>query len=350
MMQWGSVEERVIDLNNERQVNLIRSFLAKFNLTFLDRVDYTMGLFKDGQLVGTGSLAGEVLRNIAIEEHMQGEGFTAAVVSHLMQEAGRRGIFHYFIFTKPATAYLFAALGFHEVGRAEPYAALLESGMGSIDSYYREIAVAADGLPPGKRACLVVNCNPFTLGHKAVIAKAAAENEGVIVLVVSEEGSVFPFDVRLRLVKEGLAEFHNILVVPGGKYIVSAATFPGYFTREDETVTAQTRLDATIFAQRIAPALAISSRYIGDEPYCPVTRAYNAALADILPQHGIEIRIMERIAIGGQPVSASRVRSLIREGKWDEIRPLVPDSTYRYLRSADAVPIIDKVIHNQARH
>jgi [citrate (pro-3S)-lyase] ligase len=138
--------------------------------------------------------------------------------------------------------------------------------------------------------------------------------------------------------------------LPGGKYIVSAATFPGYFTRGSETVTAQTSLDAMIFAEKIAPALAITSRYVGDEPYCLVTRAYNEALSEILPQHGIAVNIMERIAIEGEPVSASRVRKLISENKWDEIRKLVPESTYNYLKSADAAPIIDKVIHNKARH
>lgn len=349
-MMWGNVEERVIDLNNERQVSMIREFLAAFDLSYTAQVDYTMGLFKDGALVATGSLSGEVLRNIAIDESLQGEGYTAAVVSHLIGEASRRGIFHYFIFTKPATAHLFSALGFTEVGRAEPFAALLESGIGSIDSYCREMANAANGLPHGKRACLVVNCNPFTLGHKAVIAKAAAENDAVIVLVVSEEGSVFPFHIRFQLVQAGLAEFNNILVLPGGKYIVSAATFPGYFTRGSETVTAQTSLDAVIFAKKIAPALGITSRYVGDEPYCPVTRAYNEALAEILPQHGIAVNVMERLAIEGEPVSASRVRQLISENNWDEIYKLVPVSTYNYLKSADAAPIIDKVIHNKARH
>jgi [citrate (pro-3S)-lyase] ligase len=349
-MLWGTIEERVINLNNARQVSAVREFLSQFSLTFNEQVDYTVALYKDDAIVATGSLSGEILRNIAIVESLQGEGLTSAVVSHLMQEAGRRGIYHYFIFTKPGKSHLFSALGFKEVGRAEPYAVLLEAGMGSIDSYCKELAVQTANLPPGKRAALVVNCNPFTLGHQAVIAKAAKENTAVVVLVVSEEGSVFPFDVRFTLVKQGIAGYDNIIVLPGGKYIVSAATFPGYFTKGNETVTAQTELDANIFAQRIAPALGITSRYVGDEPYCLVTKAYNQAMLSILPEYHIDVLKMPRISIHGAIVSASRVRELIRQDKWEEIRTLVPDTTYRYLCSPEASLIIEKIKSSTTRH
>lgn len=349
-MLWGNFEERVINLNNPRQVTAVRDFLARFSLTFNEQVDYTVALYKDNVIVATGSFTGEVLRNIAIDESMQGEGLTSAVISHLMKEAGQRGIYHYFIFTKPDKAHLFIALGFKEVAQAKPYAVLLEAGIGSIHTYCLEMTKQTAKLPPGPRAGLVVNCNPFTLGHQAVIAKAAAENPGVVVLVVSEEGSLFPFDVRQRLVQEGMAGYDNVVVVPGGKYVISAATFPGYFTRGDETVTAQTRLDATVFAEHIAPAMGITCRYVGDEPYCSVTKAYNQAMLDVLPGYNIDVREMPRIEVNGSVVSASRVRELIRQNGWDEIRTLVPETTYQYLRSTEAIPIIEKIKNSQSRH
>ena len=349
-MLWGELEERVINLNNHRQVTAVRDFLAGFSLSFNEQVDYTVALYKNNGIVATGSFAGEVLRNIAIDESLQGEGLTSAVITHLMKEAAQRGIYHYFIFTKPDKAHLFNALGFKEIARAQPYAVLLEAGLGSINTYCQEMAKQLTALPPGKRAGLVVNCNPFTLGHQAVIAKAAAENPGVVVLVVSEEGSLFPFDVRQRLVQAGVAGFQNVVVLPGGKYIISAATFPGYFTRGDETVLAQTRLDATIFAHHIAPALGITCRYVGDEPYCPVTRTYNQVMFDVLPGYHIEVREMPRITIQGSIVSASRVRELICLNEWAEISALVPDTTYQYLRSTEAIPIIEKIKNSQSRH
>lgn len=344
MLLWdGAIEERVIDLKHAGQVEAVRQFLGQFQLSFTEKVDYTVALYRDERMIATGSLDGEVLRNIAIDESLQGEGLTAAVISHLMKEAGRRGIYHYFIFTKTNKAHLFSALGFKEVGRAEPYAVLLEAGIGSIEKHCRELSRQVMALPPGSRAGLVVNCNPFTLGHKAVIARAAVENEAVVVLVVSEEKSVFPFAVRLRLVKQGLAGLQNIVVLPAGKYSISAATFPGYFTSGDATVAAQTRLDAGIFGHHIAPALGITRRYIGDEPYSPVTRAYNAALQEILPRYGIAVCEMKRMAVAQEAVSASRVRALLREEEWEKIRSLVPETTFQYLVSAEALPVIRKI-------
>lgn len=349
-MHWGDLEERVINLKNERQVNEVRQFLSSFDLTFTESVDYTVAFYRAGRIIATGSFSGEVLRNIAVDQTLQGEGLTSVVISHLMKAASGHGIYHYFIFTKPDKAHLFSSLGFKDVGRAEPHAVLLEAGLGSIDHYCREISKQAEKLPPGQRAALVVNCNPFTLGHKAVIDKAARENQGVVVLVVSEEKSLFPFDVRFRLVKEGLKHNNNIVVLPAGKYIVSAATFPGYFTRGNETVIAQTRLDADIFARHIAPALGISRRYVGNEPYCPITRAYNQAMIDILPLHGIDVIEMPRVVESGEIISASRVRALIREGDWQTIKKLVPDTTYEYLISDEAVLVIDRIRQSESRH
>ena len=348
-MEWSNIEKRVVNLKNAAEVAEIRSFLEGFELSFEGEMDYTLAFYRGEVLVATGSLQGEVLRNIAVDETLQGEGLTSQVVSGLMSEAARRGRYHYFLYTKPDKAHLFTALGFQLVAQAD-YAALLETGLGSINSYCRESAKYAAHLPAGPRAALVVNCNPFTLGHQAVIAKAARENAAVIVLVVSEDKSLFPFDVRLKLIKEGLAGYSNIAVVPGGKYIISAATFPGYFTKGQQTVAAQTRLDATIFAYRIAPELGVTVRYVGDEPYCPVTNAYNQALQEILPANGIAVKVMPRLAVAGEAVSASRVRELIRQGDWEAIRLLVPDSTYRYLVSPEAAAVLANIRQNNTRH
>lgn len=349
-MHWGDLEERIINLKNDRQVNEVRQFLSNFSLTFTESVDYTVAFYREDKIIATGSFAGEVLRNIAVDQTLQGEGLTSIVISHLMKTASARGIYHYFIFTKPDKAHLFTSLGFKEIGRSEPYAVLLEAGLGSIDHYCREISKHVQKLPTGRRAGLVVNCNPFTLGHKAVIEKAASENRSVVVLVVSEERSLFPFEIRINLVREGLKHHNNIVVLPAGKYVVSAATFPGYFTRGNETVLAQTKLDADIFARHIAPALGISRRYVGEEPYCDITRAYNQAMEEVLPRHGIEVIEMPRVAENGEIISASKVRALIREGDWKTIQKMVPDTTYQYLISDEAKTIIDKIRQSESRH
>lgn len=349
-MSWHQFEERTINLNNPGEVAEVSAFLADFNLSFDASVAYTVAYYLEGHIVATGSLAGEVLRNIAIDPAYQGEGLTASVLSHLIREASARGTFHYFIYTKPDTAHLFSALGFKEIARTEPYAALLESGIGSIAEHCQMLSREVAQLPAGQRAVLVVNCNPFTLGHRAVIARAAAENTSVVVLVVEEDRSLFPFADRFKLVKEGVRDLENVLVLPGGKYVISAATFPGYFTRGEETTRAQTRLDAEVFGRHIAPALGATHRYVGNEPYCPVTAAYNEAMLEVLPKYQVEVTVMPRVEVHSAPVSASRVRELIREDGWNEIAQLVPENTYRYLRAPETRGIIERIKASQSRH
>jgi len=339
-----------VNLHRERNVMEISQFLERFNLRFDTDVAFTVAVRnQEGALVGTGSCQGEVLRNIAVDESIQGAGLTSTILSTLMQEMARRGILHYFIFTRPEKSFLFGNLGFSEIARAEPYAALLESGLGSVESYCAAIAKEAEHLP-GKRAALVINGNPFTNGHRALIEKTASECPAVIVFVVSEDRSLFPFADRLRLIREGVADLPNVVVVGGGKYIISAATFPTYFTREQDHVKAQTRLDVALFAQQIAPRLGITDRYIGEEPYCPVTAEYNAAMKELLPVAGVFVHVVPRFAVEGAAVSASTVRTMIRSGNMEGLEALVPPVTLSYLRSAENKAILAAIRSSDSRH
>lgn len=346
---FGDYHIEVVNLKNTKRFREIEQFLNKFNLSFDGDVEYTVALRQEDRLVGTGSFAGEVLRNIAVDETVQGAGLTSMILTSLMQEQARRGRMHYFIFTKPSAAYLFSSLGFQEIARAEPLAVLLESGLGSVASYCDMVEKEAVHLS-NPRSAVVVNCNPFTKGHRALISRAAEESSGVIVFVVSEDKSLFPFEHRIQLVKAGLADLPNVVVVPAGKYIISAATFPTYFTREVDQATAQTRLDVELFASQIARRLNITARYIGEEPYCAITNAYNQAMVDILPRYGIEFRMIQRIEIDGDIISASKVRDMIRQGDWEGIKKVVPPTTYEYLLSPSAEEVIEKIITTHSRH
>ncbi|MDU2065372.1 MAG: [citrate (pro-3S)-lyase] ligase [Sporomusaceae bacterium] len=346
---WNSFTERVVNLNNQKEVAEIRDFLAPFELSFDGQVDYTVAIMDNDTLIATGSLSGPVLRNFAVDENYQGENLTGKVVTHLLSEAARRGHFHTFLFTKPKIVQLFTQLGFALLCEVEK-AALLETGLPSIANYKQDLAAQTADLPPGRRAVLVMNCNPFTKGHQAIIEQAARECDSVVVLVVSEDQSAFPFAVRYELVKAGVKHLANVRVVPSGPYTVSRATFPDYFVKGNDVVTAQTQLDAKLFAVHIAPTLQATVRYVGEEPYCEVTRAYNSALAAVLPQHGIEVKVVRRLAQDDEAISASKVRELIRQGKIAEIAAIVPETTYEYLQSAQAKVIIEKIRTFSTRH
>jgi [citrate (pro-3S)-lyase] ligase len=349
-MLMETLDARAVNLQDDRQAGIFRAFLAEAGLGFTGNLEAAYCFYDGERLVGTGAIYGKVLRNIAVVEDVRGEGITAAIVTRLIQEQRRRGRYHYFIYTQPGKAGIFKSLGFQEIARAEPYAALLELGLGSVREYCARLMKDVAGLPTGKRAGLVVNCNPFTLGHQALITQAAAANDSVIVFVVSEDRSVFPAAHRLRLVKEGTQHLKNVAVVSGEDYIISSATFPAYFTREEETVLAQTRLDATLFAAQLAPRLGITARWVGEEPYCPVTRAYNQALLEILPSHNITVEVAPRFAADEGIVSASKVRDAIRRSDWTAVRRMVPDTTWNYLMTDEAQEVVGCIRQSCGRH
>lgn len=143
-----------------------------------------------------------------------------------------------------------------------------------------------------------MNANPFTLGHRALVEKAAKRCDHLLVFVVEEDASVFPFQLRLRLVREGVADLAaapaKVSVLPGGPYMVTRASFPAYFTGEADHARVHAALDATIFAEKIAPVFGIDRRFVGSEPYCAVTSAYNDTLLAVLPPRGVRVEIMER--------------------------------------------------------
>lgn len=334
-----------VDLNNSRTVAEVKSFLQQFDLTYqASDVEFTVILREQEHIIATGSFAGSVLRNFAVDPQHQGEGLAAQVISELIQELALRGRFHYFLYTKPDKSWMFSDLGLKEIVRGQ-YAALLEGGLTSIGHYLANINEKVKHLAT-PRAALVMNCNPFTLGHRYLIEKAAKENPGVIVFVVSEDCSTFPFADRLALVKAGVADLTNVVVVETGPYQVSKTTFPTYFTKGDQQQLAPTELDIRLFAQKIAPVLSIKRRYVGEEPYCLVTSAYNTSMQQLLPQLGIELVIVPRKTIGEEIISASQVRARLKEGDIQGVKMLVPPSTYAYLTDPEQNQLLKKIMNS----
>ena len=202
--------------------------------------------------------------------------------------------------------------------------------------------ICAGGVNPNARSsAVIVNANPFTLGHKALIELAARDAEQCIVLVVEENQSVFPFDVRLALVRAGTADLPNVRVVPSGPYIISAGTFPSYFLKKNERLPAQTHLDGTIFAHLLAPGFGITKRFVGTETTDPVTRAYNEALKDVFKKYALELVEVPRIEDGIGAISASRVRAAWTAGRMDEVEEWVPASTLAYLKSPEGTALCE---------
>ena len=103
----------------------------------------------------------------------------------------------------------------------------------------------------------------------------------------------------------------------------------------DTVIRTQAELDLAVFC-KIADALHIRRRYVGQEPSSRVTGIYNDIMLCQLPEKGIDCRIIPRLEANGRVISASTVRQAINDGWLDEVRDLLPDSTYRFFTSADS--------------
>ena len=179
---------------------------------------------------------------------------------------------------------------------------------------------------------IVMNANPFTLGHRYLVEEALKQCDFLVVFVVQEDQSEFSFDERLEMVDEGLCDLQNVLVVPSGSFIISSLTFKEYFNKSElQDRVIDPTLDVRVFAKEIAPCMHITKRFAGTEPLDAVTGQYNDAMAKILPEYGIEFIEIPRYEKNGKIISASQVRKFLHEGKTEELRSCVPASTYEYL-------------------
>jgi len=337
-----------IDLKSQMREK-VELFLASFGLSLDRDVEHTIIARIEDRIIGTCSHAGKVIKCFAVSKEYQNIGVSERLLTEITNLMFDQGIPDSFIFTRPENKVLFEGFGFKEIHTTDNIA-LFESGYRNIKSYIARM-LKDSGLDDSEKAALVVNCNPFTLGHRYLIQKAAEENNQVVVFVVEEDLSLFPFAVRMNLIMEGLKDLENVAVLPGGDYIISSATFPTYFLKEDEEKDrAYQSLDAGIFGKYIAPIFNIRKRYLGTEPYSKTTDDYNQAMIDILPKCGVEIVLVERLEVDKKIVSASTVRQLIKEDRWSELRGMVPETTYQYLVSDEAGPAINNIKNSNSRH
>lgn len=304
-------------------------------------LEYTCAMFdEEGRIAATGSCFGSTLRCFAVSSAHQGEGLLNQIVTHLVSYQAERGRFHLFLYTKAETARFFADLGFHEIARVPGKIVFMENRRNGFPGYLKQLEKT---VRTGVSAAVVMNANPFTLGHRHLVEQAAASCDTLHLFIVSEDSSFFPFSVRKKLVELGTAHLPNVVLHDCGPYIISAATFPTYFLKDEEDVMeGQARLDIAVF-KKIAAVLNISSRWAGEEPMSRVTSAYNRVMAEELPRAGIRFVEIPRALDSGAVISASSVRASLKNGDFKALETLVPESTLEYLRSPDAEPVLEKL-------
>lgn len=341
---------RSIDLSDVQELAKVKTFLkSHFNLGFDRDTEYTINVEMEDEIVATASYAGNVIKQIAIRDDIRGSGLASLLIERVIEQMIESGIMHLFVYTHTKNKMIFLGLGFTEVAAVHPHVILLEWGNESIKTYCDELSKKRV-FKSENIGALVMNCNPFTLGHQYLIETAAKRCEGVYIFVLEEDQSTFPFETRMELIKKGTEHLENVSVIPGGQYIISQATFPAYFSQEKDLLSLQTELDAQVFARHLAKTLSIKTRFVGSEPNCEVTSQYNQSLKKVMPGYGIRLIEIERKTIEGLAVSAKTVREAIRWNDWKMVKRMVPSASYQFLKSERAVAIIDEIRKGNSRH
>jgi [citrate (pro-3S)-lyase] ligase len=324
----------------------VEDFLGSNGLR-LGEVDlYLAVLSEDGAILAGGGLQRDILKCLAVSAEARSLGLSVPLVSRLISVASERGCTNVKVFTKPENRALFESLGFRLLAEA-PKAILLENGRGLADycAYLR--AHQAPGV-------IIMNANPFTLGHKYLVEKAESRN--LVIIPVKEDASRFSYAERLAMIRSGAGDWAD--VVEGSDYQISAATFPTYFLKNlSDAAETQMRLDIDLFGRHIAPALGALVRYVGSEPADPLTARYNALMKELLPKYGVQLVEIPRLTVDSDcqadsstppaaslrmtkgttpelvkgPVTATSVRALLDEGRFKAASALTPESTWPYL-------------------
>ena len=331
--------------DDKRALKQVDALLEQEGIQRDGNLDYVAAMYdEDYRVIATGSCFGNTLRCFAVSRAHQGEGLLNQIITHLIEYQQERGNFQLFLYTKINSAKFFGDLGFYEIARVDGTLVFMENRRGGFESYLKRLAKTKT---EGKSAALVMNANPFTLGHQYLCETAAALCDTLHLFIVSEDASLVPFAVRKQLIRAGTVHLPNVVLHDSGPYIISSATFPSYFLKDEtKVIEGHARLDLEIF-KKIAAALNVTVRYVGEEPSSQVTGLYNRIMAEELPKAGIECRVIPRKAIAGQVISASTVRKALQEGDWENFRRLVPETTAAWFESPEAAPVLDRIKHAQ---
>ena len=352
------MEIELLSLPQGRKHKLWTDLLARAGLKTDYNIEQTVLIWEDGTLIAAGSRQENLLKCIAVDAGRQGEGLTATLLTTLRREAFQKGYDHLFLYTKPANRHLFSSLFFYPVAQTEDVL-LMEDRPNGLQSFLAGLPVMPTAkaftapplsepftfspssesftAPPPVIGTAVMNCNPFTLGHRYLIESASAECDRLYIFVLSEDKSRFSAADRLEMVRLGTRDLPNVTVYPTGPYLISPATFPTYFLKErDKEVEIHCLLDIEIFVRYYVPRFSITRRYVGAEPLSPMTNRYNQTLQIHLPKNGIALRELPRMEHQGMPISASAVRNLLDSGKPEKAKNLLPQTTIDYLQSRKA--------------
>lgn len=336
-MQDINIQFKIISINNiSRYISEIESLLSLAGLLLDKNIENFIIAIFDKKVVACGGIDCHIIKCVAVHPHFRGYNITVKLVEYIINYAYEKNQFHLFLYTTVENEKIFQKCGFYPLINVPNTLVLMENTPVGIKKYCSYLA--QNYKKPGNSAAIVMNANPFTLGHYHLIEQVAKDVDWLHLFVLSEDCSVFSTKTRYELVRAGIAHLNNVIIHLGNDYLISRATFPAYFLKNNQLIDQVCMAtDLLLFRNYIAGALNITRRYVGSEPACPVTCAYNEAMKKWLTEYDssqslpIEVVEIPRIAVDDQIISASKVRELLLQNRSDEVRKLVPDSTWSYL-------------------
>ncbi len=326
-----------VKASNNRKMEDVKLFLSIMGLGVDADVEFFTVVYDDNKVIACGGLAGNTLKSIAVDDDFQGYGLSTRLLTELVTHAYDIGRYNLFIYTKPENYQMFHNAGFYQLTSVKDRVILLENSRTRLQNYCKKLALHKRS--GDKIGSIVMNANPFTKGHRYLIEQAATQCDWVHLFVVKEDRSFFTYQDRLNMICAGVEAFPNVIVHSGSDYIISRATFPSYFLKDEGVINyCHTAVDLQMFRTYIAPALGITHRFVGTEPICTVTRFYNQQMHQWLTTPSLDfdpISLVElpRCEKEQQPISASLVRHLLFNNQWQELSELVPTTTYDYLKT-----------------
>lgn len=306
------------------------ALIEKADLLMNEKVDYTVGIYQEERLIATGSYEKNILKYLVVDKEFQSENLLTKIVQQLIDQLSEENKRHFFVYTNPSNHPIFQAMGFKEIIATQSIL-FMEQGTPDFQDY---LAMLKSKKKKGIGCGIVMNANPFTKGHQYLVECAAKQADQVYLFVLSEDRSEFSFTDRLEMVKQGVAHVKNVTILPTEDYLISSATFPAYFLKEhatEEAAKAQGTLDALLFKEKIAPILAIESRFVGEEPYSKVTEIYNETLKKVFGE-SLSLIVLPRKCIKNEVISATKVRKALQEDDVQTLQAYLPASTYNYIK------------------
>lgn len=319
----------------QEELEKIKIFLNKFSLKLDPNLTKTFYIENDNnEIIGTISCQDYIIKDLAVDESYQSENLASLLINEILNYFRLNNIYNYQVFTKPIYKTIFISLGFKEIVSTDKVI-MLEGGVSFINDKIKEINKTLTNRfgelnESCDLGCVVINGNPITNGHMHIIEEASKNHKMVVLFVVEEDKSEFTFEERFSFAYLSTMRLGNICVIPSSKYIVSSSTFPSYFLKdENEALEQYSKIDALIFKEYFMKQLFIKKRYVGTETILKMVN-YNNILKETLQD---KLVIMERLQENNEVISASKVRSLLKENKIEEALLYVPREISFILRS-----------------